>query len=189
MTQEQIPPVEDRNQQPTESQKAPLGPLSRVPPNYDPDSWEATKQVEEFNKRIRDFELEFTEGAKNFTYEAKDVEMNDEERRLPFLPKRRVNFPNRYAFSYVAYQRARVAGATYQTMFERVHEVWIYIQQAYTAGFVRPGPALLSKIEKLNGEKEKLQQDISDLTRKLQECETKRKWGITDSSLSGGVTT
>ncbi len=141
----------------------------RTPPSLDPDSWEATKQVEEFNRRIRDFEIEFTEAAKNFSYEAKDTEISDDQKHNWLGGKPRTSFVNRYSFSYTAYQRARVSGASIQIIFDRVHEVWIYIHQAYAGGLVRPGSAPLSKIDELRIENKKLQDQVDELTKQLAE--------------------
>jgi hypothetical protein len=138
----------------------------RTPPSLDPDSWEATKQVEEFNRRIRDFEIEFTETAKNYSYPSKDNEIADEERHI-WLGKPRTSFPNRYSFAYTAYQSAKVSGAPLQVIFDKVHEVWTYIQQAYAGGLIKPGSAPLSKIEQLRLENEKLKGQVDELTKQL----------------------
>lgn len=144
---------------------SPIQTSVRTPPSLDPDSWEATKQVEEFNRRIRDFEIEFTPLTKDFSYPAYDNEI--EPRRFWKSKTPRVSFHNRYSFAYTAYQRARVAGAPLQTIFTTVHDVWTYIQQAYAAGLVRPGSAPLSKIDQLVAENKKLKHEVNELTREL----------------------
>jgi hypothetical protein len=138
----------------------------RTPPNLDPDSWESTKQVEEFNRRVRDFEIEFTDAVRTFYYEAKDSEVPPERRHM-FQGTPRTNFPNRYSFAYTAYQRARISGASLQTIFDRVNEVWIYVQQAYSAKLVKPGSAPLTRIDQLVNENNQLKDQVNELTKKI----------------------
>lgn len=116
-------------------------------------------------------------------YLARENEIVPEENASVFrLGKHQISFPNRYAFAYTSYHRARVANAPMPEIYKRVSEVWIYIQQAYAGLMVEPGPAPFSKIHLLTAERDQLRRDVNDLNKKLQECETKRKWGITDDS-------
>jgi len=139
----------------------------KKPPSPDPDSWEATKQVEAFIQRISDFDIEYTPDARTLSYPARPEE---EVRKKYFWQKaKRTSFPNRISFQFLSYQQHKQAGSSPSILFPIVHTLSMYIQQAYANGLVRPGPAIFAKIASQNVEINKLQDQVKELTRKLGE--------------------
>jgi hypothetical protein len=178
--------TQDRNREQGTGTKG----LTEEPKNSkDPDSWETTKEVETFIKRMQNFEIEYTDQASRVTYPAMESEVLYPRGRFARKPK--TAFPNRLSFAFSQYRKSREAGYPNKVILDKLHDCLIYIHQAYTANLVKPGPALYSKVDDLTGQVQRLEQDVADLTKKLEECETKRRWGITGlpTSAEEGETT
>jgi hypothetical protein len=147
-----------------------------------PETWDAIRHIEEFKRQIFSGELVYTEVARTTYYGPSPNAMLRKKRFWQSQPKTVLaDELSQALFSYQQYMDMnRDGGWNTEELFRKAQKALYWIYNAHAVKAVETGPALYSKIDSLNAQNKKLQDDVKELTTKLQECEIKRKLGIKD---------